>query len=219
MERFWSFKALGLCFGCILLCLSGSADDWPAPQVRAFFSASGGYFVRVIPGSSWGDTIGFAGAPKGLHAKAEFYRREPDESYKQVRVVHLVNPVAPVDCFVADRGIVATLDNWHNRGYGKIVALYAPDGSLIRAYELSELFSPQEIEAFSHSVSSIQWHDNELFLQPDQKELYVGLVHPGSGCMFDLKTGSYRCCEQQGKEYRCRNSNRDRQWVPYSEKK
>ena len=40
-----------------------------------------------------------------------------------------MNPVAPIDAFLTDRGYLATLDNWHNMGYGKVVAFYDPTGS------------------------------------------------------------------------------------------
>ena len=42
-----------------------AADSWPQPQTKEVFSESREYFVRVIPGESLGDTIGFAGARKG----------------------------------------------------------------------------------------------------------------------------------------------------------
>ena len=44
------------------------ADSWVAPQVREVFSASRDHFVRVFPGNSIGDAIGFAGAAKGPFA-------------------------------------------------------------------------------------------------------------------------------------------------------
>lgn len=54
------------------------ADDWHAPQVREGFSTSRDHFVRITPGTSWGDTIGFAGAAKGAYATAEFFTRNID---------------------------------------------------------------------------------------------------------------------------------------------
>ena len=51
------------------------AESWPAPVVREVFSKSRDTFVRVTPGKSVGDTVGFAGASKGVYAMAEFYRR------------------------------------------------------------------------------------------------------------------------------------------------
>jgi len=69
--------------------------------------------------------------------------------------VTLLNPVAPVEFFVSDQGYLITLDNWHNMGYGKVLALYGPDGAPIKSYELKDLFSEEEISRFEHSVSSI----------------------------------------------------------------
>ena len=53
------------------------ADSWPAAQVKEVFSASREWFVLVVPGKSVGETVGFASAPIGKHATAEFYRRSP----------------------------------------------------------------------------------------------------------------------------------------------
>jgi hypothetical protein len=39
-------------------------DEWPAAVSREAFSQSRTYFVRVVPGTSAGDTVGFSGAPK-----------------------------------------------------------------------------------------------------------------------------------------------------------
>src|SRR5438105_15058144 len=50
------------------------ADEWPAPVTREVFSRSRAYFVRVLPGKSFGDTVGFGGAAKRPYATAEFYR-------------------------------------------------------------------------------------------------------------------------------------------------
>src|SRR6202162_292806 len=115
-------------------------DDWPAAGVREVFSQSRDYFVRVVPGKSFGDTVGFSGAAKGPFATAEFYRLEKDRPYRLAATASLLNPVAPVDFFVTDNGFLITLDNWHNMGYGKVVVFYTPEGKPIRAYELSDLF-------------------------------------------------------------------------------
>src|SRR5713226_1244142 len=142
------------------------ADDWPAPVIREAFSHSRAYFVRVLPGESFGDTVGFSGAAKGPFATAEFYRLEKDRSYRLAATAPLLNPVAPIDFFVTDRGFLITLDNWHNLGYGKVVAFYTPEGKPIRAYELADLFTSSEIEAFDTSVSSIRWRKFNAYVRP-----------------------------------------------------
>jgi hypothetical protein len=194
------------------------ADDWPGPQIREVFSHSRTYFVRVNPGKSWGDTFGFKSAPKGPFATAEFYRLEKDRSYRLTATATLLNPVAPVDFFVTDRGFLVTLDNWHNRGYGRIVAFYSPDGQPIRSYDLSDLFTRNEIEAFSHSVSSISWRNlTAAYVREDQGTLYVTGTTSGSEFLFEVANAAYQYCEDRNGRHLCRNSNMRRAWKPYRE--
>jgi hypothetical protein len=98
------YRKMGIVVSLIVFtaCSSVSADEWPSPRVREEFSQSRSYFVRVTPGNSWGDEVGFKGAPKGGFARAQFFRREPDMSYKPLKEIELVNPVAPVEFFVSN---------------------------------------------------------------------------------------------------------------------
>ena len=190
-------------------------DDWPAPQTREVFAPSREYFVRVIPGKGIGETIGFRGAPTGPPATAELYRRASDGSYRPVWAVSLVNPVAPIDVFLTDRGYLATLDNWHNMGYGRVVAFYSPVGALIRAYPLADLFSAAEIDALRRSVSSIWWRKPPAYVRPDQQTLYVTLDDAGRELLFETETGAYQYCEPREATRRCRSGNDPRQWRGY----
>lgn len=191
------------------------ADSWVTAQVREVFSASRDYFVRVTPGDSWGETVGFKGSKIGRHARAAFYRRAEDHSYRLVSEVTLANPVAPVDFFVANGGRMITFDNWHNRGYGPaVVAIYDANGRTVKAYTLADLFSETEIEAFSYSTSSIHWHDGPAYINQDQKTLYL-MVKSGSDLVFGLESGRYAFCETREGKYLCRNSNTEREWRPY----
>lgn len=167
------------------------ADSWPGPQTKEVFSASREYFVRVIPGESLGETFGFAGEKKGKHAAAEFYRRQRDRSYKLVAEAALLNPVAPVDFFISDDGRLATIDNWHNLGYGKVVAIYGSRGRVVQSYELSNLFEDEEIKAFGRSVSSIHWRNGPSYIRQDQKTLLI-TVKSGGDFLFGLETGRFK---------------------------
>src|SRR5262249_14165657 len=89
------------------------ADDSVTAQIRAVFSDDIQYLDRVTPGEAWGETWGFKGAKIGKHAKAEFFRDQPDKGYRLERAVDLPNPVAPVQIFVSNNGNLITLDNWH----------------------------------------------------------------------------------------------------------
>jgi len=192
------------------------ADDWVSATVTEVFSASRDHFVRVTPGKSWGDTIGFKGAAKGPYASAEFYRRQSDRSYKLMHTVTLLNPVAPVGAFVTNDGRLITIDNWHNRGYGAAVAIYDAAGKVVMAYALSDLFSAEEVEAFSHSVSSIHWHNGPVYLNADQRTLYV-MIRSGVDLVIGVESGNYAYCETREGSYLCRNSNAERNWRGYAD--
>lgn len=198
---------------CLLAPLEVAADSWPAPQTKEVFSVSRQYFVRVMPGESLGETFGFAGAKKGKYATAEIYRRDQDRSYRLAAEAVLLNPVAPVEFFVSNNGRFATLDNWHNQGYGKVVSLYDSHGQLVRSYELSELFEPEGLKDFPHSVSSIRWRNGPAYIRQDQTTLLV-TIKSGGDFLFGLETGRYKYCEYHQNMYRCRNSNQPRQWMP-----
>jgi hypothetical protein len=117
-------KVLVACVLTLFAPLDAKADSWAAPRIRESFSESREYFVRVIPGESIGDVVGFAGSKKGKYARAEFYRRNKNRSYKLTAEIMLFNPVAPVEFFVSDGGRLVTVDNWHNVGYGNVVSIY-----------------------------------------------------------------------------------------------
>lgn len=189
-----------------------SADSWASPRIRESFSESREHFVRTVPGESVGDTFGFAGEKKGRYATAEFYRRAKDRSYLLIADANLLNPVAPVEFLVADNGHLVTIDNWHNVGYGKVVSIYNSRGKLIRAYELRDLFQPEEIERFPHSVSSIHWRNGPVYIRPDQRTVLI-TVREGADFLFGMETGQFKYCEYQDKIYRCRNSNHPREWM------
>jgi hypothetical protein len=191
-------------------------DDWAGPEVKEVFSASRDHFVRVIPGKSLGDTVGFGGSPKGPYAKAEFYARQADHSYNLGQTPTLLNPVAPVQFFVSNDGHLATIDNWHNVGHGVVVAVYNVQGDLLKAYRLADLFSPTEIKAFPLSVSSRHWHQGPVYINRDQRTLYM-MVESGRDLVIGLETGRFALCETRDGKYLCRDSNSQRRWLPYTE--
>ena len=138
------------------------ADQWPQPTESGVISADGRIAVRLTPGSSWGEVWGFAGAPLGDHARARFYRLDGDEgTYLFYQELALLNPVAPVFAAVSNEGALVTLDNWHNMGFGPVLAIYSPAGAVVRSYTLEELYRPEQIDKFMASVSSRWWRCDE----------------------------------------------------------
>ena len=207
------FQSIVACLLTLFIADIAIADSWPGPRTREVFSESREYFIRVTPGESIGDAVGFGGAKNGRYAVAEFYRRGKDRSYNLTAGITLLHPVAPVEVFVSDAGGLVTVDNWHNLGYGKVVSIYDSRGMLIRSYELSELFSTEEIRNFPHSVSSIHWRSGPTYIRQDQKTLLI-TVKSGADFLFGLESGKFQYCENRENNYRCRNSNRPREWVP-----
>lgn len=169
------------------------ADDWPAARVNQVFSDNGNYFVRIVPGNNYSETIGFKGAPKGEPARAAFYARQADRSYKLVAEVPLHNPVAPVDALVNNEGYLLTLDNWHNVGYGKIVAIYRPNGDSVVAYELGELYKPEQIDRISVSKSSRWWRCKPFgYVDTDKQSRVYVMEQLGGTFTFELMAGRYQ---------------------------
>jgi hypothetical protein len=167
-----------------------SADSWPGPTVFTVFSESGRHFVRFLPGESIGDTVGFASAPRGRYATALLYGLQPDRAYRLLHEVTLVHPVSPLNALVSDDGHFVTLDNWHNVGYGKVVAIYAPSGTLVRAYDLTDLYPKEKLEKIPRSISSRYWRCAPLhFVEREQKSIYVPEAL-GGYFVFTLATGS-----------------------------
>ncbi len=183
----------GVLFGFAFYAALLAADDWPGPKREEIFSKNGLRFVRILPGESLGDTFGFAGANKGRYARAEFYLRQPDRSYKLTVDVELLNPVGPVSSMLSDSGALITFDNWHNAGYGKVVVIYSLTGKLLAARELEDLYSDQRLADLPTSSSSRWWRCRPMGWSDVDKQTKV-YMHDriGGYFVFDLTDGSHR---------------------------
>ena len=211
-----SLRSLWIAALLLTLAAPANADSWASPRVSEVFSASRDHFVRVIPGNSIGDTLGFSASAKGAYASAEYYWRQADRSYRLTATATLLNPVAPVDYFVSNDGRLVTVDKWHNRGYGTVLAVYDASGKLVKGYQLTDLFAKLEIDAYPHSVSSRAWHVGPVYINKDQRTLYM-MIASGRDLVLGLETGRIAYCETRAGKYLCRTSNADRKWVPYTE--
>ena len=177
---------------CVLGGPGALADDWPQARPITVFTETGDRFLRVLPGKSIGDLLGFRGAPKGPYATAEMYVRQPDRSYRFTGAATLVHPVAPVNVLLAPDGAFITFDNWHNLGYGKIVAIYRADGTLVRSYTLEDLYRNRDLSSVPTSESSRAWRCAPVhFVTPQGDEVYAR-EFLGGGFVFTMKDGSFR---------------------------
>ena len=166
-------------------------DDWAAPRTATVFSEDGRRFVRVVPGTALGESVGFASAPKGSPARAEFYVRQDDRSYRLVADVALANPVAPVAALVSNAGYLITFDNWHNAGYGPVAAIYDPSGRLVKSWRLEDLYDATRVAAIPRSVSSRWWRcaPTGFVDPPTQWQAYVAERFGGT-FVFTLAAGT-----------------------------
>jgi hypothetical protein len=168
------------------------ADDWPGPQVTNVFSPDGAHFVRITPGSSLGDTQGFEGAGKGAYARGAFYEQRPDGSFRIVADVELLNPIAPVDALVTDRGELITFDNWHNMGFGAVVAMYDPKGRLLASFTLEDLYGEEKLARIPTSISSRWWRCDPLgFVDPSQQTKVYVHEQLGGSFVFSFPSHSF----------------------------
>lgn len=191
-------RTAALVIGLLLAALA-HADSWVPATVQARASRNGQFVVRVTPGKSMGDVHGFGGMAKGPHATAEWHRFD-GTSYKKIRTVRLLNPVAPVDIELTDRGALVTIDNWHNLGRGNVLVIYSPNGEVIRKFGLSDLYSRDNIARMGISTSSIHWRcpGSSTSLE-SATELWVD-DSIGGRLVFKLDTGAFTY--QRGTEER-----------------
>lgn len=109
-------------------------------------------------------------------------RRVSKGKWEPVWAGPLANPVAPVTVLVADDGRhIVTFDNWHSMGFGpETIAIYGPEGKLVRALALTDLMPQEVVDALPRSVSSISWRESERF-SADGASVVVDLPVPGQG--------------------------------------
>lgn len=123
-----------------------------SPSPMDLRSPNGVYQVHIALGESLGELVGFKGAKKGRHAQAILTGPNGER-----HVFSLLNPVAPVDAVLFNDGTLLALDNWHNMGYGAVLAAYSKGGALLWSKELEELLPVDVLEKVPISTSSRWW--------------------------------------------------------------
>ncbi len=180
----------------VILVAPAHADSWLPANIQARASVNGNFVIRIIPGKSMDDVYSGSGMPKTVHATAEWYRFN-GTSYEKARTVTLPNPISPVDIELTDRGVLVTIDNWHNLGTGNVLAIYTPSGKVVRKFKLSDLYSHNDIARLPHSTSSIQWRCPGLstFLESANTLLVNDSI--GGRFVFNLDSGTFDYQQRQ----------------------
>lgn len=156
------------------------ADDWLVPRVQTQASENGAFLVRMAPSEVTGLS---QGQLTGKHASAQWFRWDGKDFVRQ-HAATLLNPVSPVEIRVANNGALVSFDNWGGVGTGAIVAIYAPNGKLVRSYTLDQLYPAAAVRKFRRTVSSVHWRCHQsLTPGPDG----VLTVHDSSGGYLDFK--------------------------------
>lgn len=177
-----------LIFFIIVFSNHSLADKWGSPEVTSALSEDSSIVVRITPGE------GFLNhdlkSSKKAFATAHYFKWNGNNAYDIYQDITLKNPAAPIQTLVANDGTLVTIDNWYSTGSGKVIVIYAPNGELIKEYELTDLFPDKgEYDKLGRSVSSIQWRCLEL--QPDLRYGYLYVPHVlGGSLRFSLKTGA-----------------------------
>jgi TonB family protein len=147
-----------------------TADSWALPQNKKYYSSNKKFCFEVVPKRLESQLKYFedkvagrlnAGVPRGQkdnQPKGIFYV-QVGKDYSKLTEFPLINEVSPTSALVSNDGkYVVTFDNWHSVGYGPdVVVIYRADGTLVKQFGLSDLFTERDIEKFSRSVSSIWW--------------------------------------------------------------
>ena len=137
-----------------------------------------------------GDVYGYEGLPQGPSATADWYRFD-GASYKKVSSANLLNPIAPVDIEVTNRGVLVTIDNWHNLGHGNVLVIYSPSGAVLRKFSLRDLYSKGDVERIQTSTSSVRWRCEGLSTSLESPtELWVD-DSLGGRFVFKLDTATF----------------------------
>jgi hypothetical protein len=169
------------------------ADEWPAPRVQNVFSADGQYFVRIVPATAVSSATRTAGPSNQGKSHGEFYRRQPDRSYRLVADVELRNRVSPTYAVVTDDGYLVTFDDWYQMGIGDVLAFYRPTGALIRAVTIEDLYTPARLLQIPRSVSSRQWRCGVFYTPPTKAnpESLTVFEHFGGSFQLSARTGTF----------------------------
>jgi hypothetical protein len=181
---------VGILMCMALLATTVSADEWPLPTTRAYFSPDRAWRFTVTPRPIASQLAYFqdevanrqqAGAVRGnpqKSARGLLEHLNNQEQWQPVWNQPLLNDVSPVEAIVSPLGRVATFDNWHSKGYGKeVVVIYDDHGKAVRAMGLEDFLPKDYIRALPRSVSSIWWGDHHYF-SSDGKHLILRVVVP-----------------------------------------
>lgn len=148
-----------------LCAFSASAPGWARlvhpPSTMVVASPDGGSLLRIDP-ANW------TSVDPAQHATASVFRYDPaSKSYQLGATFALRNQVAPdLAAISTDATYIVTCDDWDRIGCTpNTVVIYRGSGEFLKAWSLTDIFSPEEIDRLSPKFSntaSRYWRGNFL---------------------------------------------------------
>ena len=172
----------------ILFAFGVNADSWNAPETKSSVSPDGRYLVRVEPNWSQNKNAAYASAHAFMW---------DGKSYKLIRKFALRNYIAPSYILVTNNSTLFAFDDHGELGGDNAIVVYSLFGTVIKSYELNDLFPNEKIDKFHTTVSSIWWRDTK---SPPWTYSDVVCVRDSSGGSFRINTltGEYEYSNEQG---------------------
>ena len=138
-----------------------NADIGLHPKPIGISSPQGSIVVRIIPGIMPGQhSHSKTERSKKFmspSAKAKYYYLDENFNYDTQQIINLVNPQSPSLAYIFESGELVTVDNWPSVGVDPVIVVYQPDGTILKKYNLSEIYSEEQIKQFTVTALSRLW--------------------------------------------------------------
>ena len=181
--------------------LAAHADSWGPPQPLLASSEDGGWYAAFNPGEGYGhgQVLLVRRAPgQGPRAAPEkpkdFASQAPAiEPEEGDTVVARASTHVPMEirCLNGGKGFVL-FDTYAGVGTGIVLARYDGEGTQRWTKRLGDFFTPAQINAFLHTVSSIWWSEG-VWIDESRGAVVVAYELEGPKLLeVDLGTGRHR---------------------------
>lgn len=165
----------GLVMGVLLFAHVSRGDFWGPPTTK-FRSSNRQYLLEVGWPREKTLTL-FKVTPKGDKVKL-WTRSYVDETWP------------PHAAYVANNGQYVVLRDVYSRlGSGKVLAFLGPKGELLRAFELADLLTEDQISSCTQTISSLWWSEPGWFSLINGDRHFAFATHFGEVQCFDVNNG------------------------------
>jgi len=186
-----------------ILAVPAAADSWMAPIPKLVASEDGRWYAIVEPHESWGEArFQLVRRAKGKPPREapsrsrgtsdDAVRLEPESGDVVVAKGDAGFMPMEVRCLDGGKGFVL-FETYANIGYQTVLQRHDAQGKVLWKRSLGDLFRPEQIERFLHTVSSIWWYEGVWI---DEEAGDVVIAHKGEAgrgvVRVALATGKHR---------------------------